>query len=175
MKPKILFVFVEGVNDERFVRRVIAPMLEKKYDSIKPLLYAQEIPKNVNKLLIRIKAIGYDYVFFADINKEPCITAKKEKIQNKFNSTDKDKIMVVVKEIESWYLAGLTDIKLQGWKISPFTTTDNITKEQFEHLIPRKFGGKDFMLEILNHYSPKIAKKRNGSFKYFIEKNKLRV
>ena len=49
-------------------------------------------------------------------------------------------------------------------------TTDTVTKEQFYNLMPKKFDSKiDFMREILKNFSIEIAKKKNKSFKYFVE------
>jgi len=37
-----------------------------------------------------------------------CVSAKKQEAQNKLKNIEDDKIIVVRKEIESWYLAGAT-------------------------------------------------------------------
>jgi hypothetical protein len=77
----------------------------------------------------------------------------------------------VIKEIESWYLAGLTDESIQKFKIRSFKTTDDITKEKFDNSIPKKFDSRiDFMLEILRYFSIEIANQKNKSFKYFDDK-----
>ena len=56
-------------------------------------------------------------------------------------------------------------------KIKKLASADNITKEKFDALIPKKFTSRiDFMLEILKNFSIEIAKQKNNSFKYFIEK-----
>ena len=84
---------------------------------------------------------------------------------------DKDKIIVVIKEIESWYLAGLDNEVCRQLKINNFADTDNVTKEKFNALIPKKFTSRiDFMLEILKNFSIEIAKQKNNSFRYFVEK-----
>ena len=56
---------------------------------------------------------------------------KKKKTQEKHPNIDKDKIIVVIKEIESWYLAGLDNKACKQLKIKNFANTDNITKEKF--------------------------------------------
>ena len=112
-----------------------------------------------------------DYIFARDFNDAPCITAKKEKITSKFNQITEDKIIVVVKEIESWYLAGLDDKSLKKIGIRKrIRTTDNITKEKFNQLIPKNMLRTDFMQEILKYFDVEIAKERNGSFGYFLNK-----
>ena len=80
--------------------------------------------------------------------------------------------MVVVRGIESWYFAGLDNIRSKKLKIRRnFENTNNLTKEQFKTLIPKSFDSEiDFMIEILNLFSIEIAKNKNDSFKHFLEK-----
>lgn len=77
----------------------------------------------------------------------------------------------MIKEIESWYLAGLDAQACKEFNIHNVPETDSITKEQFDALIPEKFISRiDFMLEILKVFSIESAKQKNMSFKYFIMK-----
>lgn len=172
MKYRRLFFLIEGDDDERFCQRIIKPMLEGKYYSVMLWKYAQEKNKRVDNFLRSIRAMNSDYIYSTDINRAPCVTAKKQGTQDKFEKMDKNRIIVVIKEIESWYLAGLDDRHSRKFGIPSFVTTDNITKEQFDGLIPKKFDSRiDFMLEILKYFSIEIAKQKNKSFSYFIEKH----
>ncbi|MHC4361138.1 MAG: hypothetical protein ACYSTN_10185, partial [Planctomycetota bacterium] len=84
---------------------------------------------------------------------------------------DINNVIVIVKEIESWYLAGLDSKNCKKLGIKVFRKTDNITKEQFDKLRPRKFNSRiDFMIEILKRFSMETAKRKNKSFDYFIAK-----
>lgn len=115
--------------------------------------------------------MGADYLYVIDINNSPCVTAKKDEILSKLRNIDKEKIIVVIKEIESWYLAGIDDIKAKKLKIRNLNSTNDITKEKFNSLIPKRFNSRiDFMLEILKDFSIETAKQKNKSFKYFINK-----
>ena len=88
-----------------------------------------------------------------------------------YENIDNDKMIVVIKEIESWYLAGLDNEVCRQLKINNFADTDNVTKEKFNALIPKKFTSRiDFMSEILKYFSIEIAKQKNNSFQYFVEK-----
>jgi hypothetical protein len=170
MGCKRLFFLVEGNDDERFIQNIIKPIFEKKFD-IKIWKYAQQEKEKVDKFLKNIKEIGAEYIFIVDINSTPCVTRKKQEIQNKFKNIDIDRIIVVIKEIEGWYLAGLDAKSCKKLKIPRYETTDDISKEQFNNLIPKKFDSRiDFMTEILKQYSIETAKRKNKSFKYFIEK-----
>ena len=78
---------------------------------------------------------------------------------------------IIKPEIESWYLSGLKDEDSKKLTNSPFKTTDDINKEQFNLLQSKKFSSRiEFKIEILNNFSIDIAKRKNRSFKYFMEK-----
>ena len=171
MGYKRLFIWVEGNDDKRFFDKIIAPKLQKKYNFVKTILYATLKKERIDSYIKSIKAMGAEYIFLTDINSSSCVTAKKQKIQNKLKNIDEEKIIVVIKEIESWYLSGLDDKASRKLGIRTYNVTDSITKEQFNSLIPKKFDSRiDFMLEILKNFSIKIAKRKNRSFRYFIEK-----
>jgi len=168
---KRLYVWVEGNDDERFFKKVLASKFEEKYDNVVLIKYAVMKKEKIDKYIESIGASGADYIYLTDINNSPCVTAKKEGIQSEISRIDEDKIIVVVKEIESWYLAGLDDRVCRRLRINNFTNTDNITKEKFNALIPKKFTSRiDFMSEILKNFSIEIAKQKNNSFRYFVEK-----
>ena len=127
--------------------------------------------EKVDNFLKSIDAMNTDYIFVTDINQKPCVTAKKQTVKKTYKKVAEDKIAIVIKEIESWYLAGLSDAAAKKFKIRAFATTDGITKEQFNSLIPKRFDSRiDFMLEMLKNFSIEIAKQKNGSFNYFFEK-----
>ena len=167
---------VEGEDDERFFNEVIKPAFEKKYNLVEVRKHASLKREKLDNFLRSIKSMNADYFYVIDINLVPCVTAKKEKVQGEFKNIDKDRIIVVIKEIESWYLAGLDDVSSRKFRISSFRKTDGVTKEQFNALIPKSFDSRiDFMLEILKYFSIEIAMPRNKSFKYFLEKHNCEV
>lgn len=171
MGYKRLFIFVEGDDDDILFNSVIKPIFEKKYDWVEIIQYAEKSPKWRANFLKSIEAMNEDYIYLADINDVPCVSAKKQKIQKKLKNIDEKRIIVVIREIESWYLAGLDDVNAKNLGIRTLSTTDTITKQQFNGLIPKRFDFKiDFMLEILKNFSLEIAKQKNSSFKYFVEK-----
>ena len=171
MGYKRLYIWVEGNDDAKFFEKVAEQKLRGKYDFVKKIHYAALKKEKINNYLKSIKARYAEYIFVADINTLPCVTAKKQKIQNELKNIDEERIIVVIKEIESWYLAGLDNRASQKLKIRNCNTTDSITKEQFNSLIPEKFDSRiDFMLEILKIFSIEVAKQKNRSFRYFIEK-----
>ena len=115
-------------------------------------------------------------MFVVDFNSTPCITAKKREVKGVIKNIDKDRIMVVKIEIESWYLAGLDVNSSKTLGIASCNDTNNLTKEQFDRLIPKRFDSRiDFMQETLKHFQMKVAKQKNKSFKYFFEKHDCNV
>ena len=176
MDYKRLYIFVEGKDDKRFFDKIITPLFERKYDQVDVLEYAQLQKEKVSKFLKSIKGMNADYIFVSDIDQEPCVTARKQYIQSKFKEIDKDRIIVVIREIESWYLAVLDDKSSKRLGIRYSNTTDNVTKEQFNDLIPRKFDSRiDFMQEILKCFNIETGKHRNTSFRYFLDKHNCEV
>jgi len=173
MNCKPLYIFVEGDDDERFFQEIVIPILKRKYAHVKIIKYAQK-PKKfeyITKFIKSIQSMGGDYIYVTDINTSPCITAKKENIRHNVPNISNDKIIVVVKEIESWYLAGLNKSFTKNLGIKIPSTTNTVTKEQFYRLILQKFNSHiDFMREILKNFSIEDAKEKNKSFKYLMEK-----
>lgn len=172
MNYKKLYIWVEGEDDKRFFEQIINPMLKNKYDFVETKSYAMMKKEKIDNFLKSIKAMNADYIFITDFNNSPCITARKQVIRNRFKNINDECIIIVMREIEGWYLAGLRDNECKKFKIPMHESTDRITKEEFDSLIPKKFDSRiDFMLEILKNFSIEIAKQKNGSFRYFIDKH----
>lgn len=172
MPYKRLWILVEGNDDGRFFEK-IKSSLEKNYDCVHPpYKYQQKTDRQIKNFLKSIEAMNSSYFVLKDINNAPCVTTRKNGIKRKYGDrVDIRKIVIIIKEIESWYLAGLSDRSCNELKISTFRDTDNITKEKFNQLIPKKFDSRiDFMTEILKRFSVEIARKKNKSFNYFMSK-----
>ena len=126
--------------------------------------------EKIFQFLRSIQAMNADYIFVADNNGSPCITDRKQRIENDFKNIDKNKILVVVREIEGWYLAGIDDGSSKKFGIKSFHNTEHINKSAFNDVKPKKFSSRiDFMSEILKLFCIDTAKKKNGSFSYFVE------
>lgn len=123
---------------------------------------------------------SYDYLFVCDMDargdKTLCITSRKQKEQNKYgrNLLEINKIVVVKEEIESWYLAGITDAQATRLNIKRLADTTFTTKEEFERMIPKNYvSSNDFMVEILKNYSLEQGMEANSSLNYFAKKHLL--
>ncbi len=177
MSYKELAIFVEGPDDTRFIEAVIKPYLEDKYDYIDIIEYAQKKHQDIESRITVIKRIEADYMYLADIDNIACITEKKAQIKQQIKNIDDHAIIIVCKEIESWYYAGLNEeaFKTLGIKKpSKYKNTDNLIKEQFYQSIPKKFENSrvDFMIEVLKLYNLNtvINKESNQSLLYFVNK-----
>jgi hypothetical protein len=172
----MLYIWVEGDDDERFLSNVVKPAFLASYDDVKFVRYRQMPPKKVRAFLRTIKRIqkkqkAAEYIFVADVNREPCVSAKKQKLLNQYRELERDKILVVVKEIEAWFLAGLTQAACRQLDITYLSNTDGTTKEQFGDLRQNKYDSKvDFQQEILRLFDIETARKKNTSFDYFMRK-----
>jgi hypothetical protein len=171
---KRLFILVEGGDDVRFFGRIIKPLFVSRYDSVDIIPYACTKREKVNKFLKSVQQMQNDYIFVADIDQEHSVRDKKQVLYYRFNHIDGGSIIIVIKEIESWYLAGLTGESLSSLHMQSLASTDEITKEIFNTLIPRQFDSRiDFMFEILKGFSLESAVAKNGSFYFFIKRYHL--
>jgi hypothetical protein len=171
-KYKKLLIWVEGPSDQRFFDKVIKPEFERKYGKVRIIQYSEMRKELVIELIDEFKANDDHYICVGDIDKAPCTSAKKQEMrEGKFEDVPDDRIVIVVKEIEGWYLAGLNDDSCKRLGFSSLSSTDKTGKGQFKRLQRVKFGsGRDFMIEILKSFDMETAKLKNKSFKYFAEK-----
>jgi len=173
-----LNVLLEGDDDRRFFDAVIRPMLQGQYDYVETYEYAQKTIPSRMEYLRSTKAMNADYFFMGDFNTSPCIAEKKRHLVETYKPMlDGGRTIIVVREIESWYLAGLDDEGRQEFGISTnhHRHTNDLTKEQFEDLMPMKFGSIiDFMNEILSRFRIDTAETKNRSFCYLMDKLEAR-
>ncbi len=173
---KKLYVFYEGDDDERFLRRIIKPIIEKRGFELVPInQYARK------RIVIAkfITSIGdEEYLFIKDIDTYPCVTRRKESVQNDMSyHIDINRIIIVQKEIESWYLAGTSKKCLRTLGVQPkqikgiLKSTDTIDCNRFNNYFPVKIPRSVIMDELLVDFSLKNAKLRNKSFNYLLQKH----
>ena len=171
---KRLFILVEGEDDVRFFGRIIKPLFVSRYESIEIIPYASIRRVKVNNFLKSVREMNNDYIFVADIDSERSVRDKKQILYFHFNDISGHRIVIVIKEIESWYYAGLSPIAAQDLGVKDLTTTDAIFKEDFNQLMPRHFDSRiDFMFEILKSFSFETAVLKNRSFKFFVQRYHL--
>lgn len=170
-----MFVFIEGDDDERFVETVIRHYLESRYDRVVLIPYAQKTRAERRKYIRALhRTPGAEYIVLGDINKAVCVPERRHKIAAQFGDIPLERVVVVVKEIEAWYLAGLDASSCGELKIKRFGRTDELTKETFNSLIAKSWQSRfDFKVECLRRFEVAVAVSKNESFKYFAEKLSL--
>ena len=169
---KRLYIWVEGPDDRRFFEHIARPLLLSGHESVLIREYSGETPDFIRKFLKTITNMGDRYIFVTDMDDAPCITAKKARLQQEYNEIDQACVLVVRREIESWYLAGLDAKQFRQLRIRNFRNTESVSKEQFNLQYQRTgFASRiDLMSEILKVFSLDEARERNNSLRYFIEK-----
>ena len=170
---KNISFLVEGNDDARFIEKIIKPILlrKDKYFIKNIFQYSTLSPESRKKLINSIKELQQDYVCLHDFDLGPCITQKKERIKEQFKLNIDEECLIIIKiEIESWYLAGITQRISTKLKIPYFPNTDNITKKRFIQITPTGKPKVVFMSELLNVYDSRVACQQNSSFNYFFQK-----
>lgn len=163
-----LVIWVEGDRDKRFFETVVGPLLAQSFDQVLVKEYRPMKPTFVNRLLHAMSHQGFNRIFITDLNSAPCATIRKQKVKEHYPDLGDREIIVVSKEIESWYLAGLTADGEAGLKVKCPASTDNLTKENLDQLMPSRFDSElDFLLELLKYFDAGRARTRNKSFDYF--------
>jgi hypothetical protein len=171
---KRLYIFVEGEDDVRFFGRVMKPLFVPRYDNVEIVPYASIKRLKVNNFLKGLSEMKTDYIFVADIDTERSVRDKKQLLYHWYSNISGGSIVIVIMEIESWYYAGLPAESLQKFGLPALPSTDELTKEDFNALIPPSFDSRiDFMFEILKTFSPSAAALHNRSFKFFFDRYHL--
>jgi len=172
-----MWIFVEGESDRRFANAVLLPILRKRYDYIDTWEYAQKPPEKTAEFLRAMKSMKADCLFLADIDDSPCVTARKDRLRERFRQAlEPADAIVVAREIESWYMAGADDQVCQELGLASLPRTDDVTKEQFRDLMPGRFKDSvvDFMTAILTDFRVELARGKNRSFCYLMDKLEAR-
>ncbi|TKJ41526.1 hypothetical protein CEE37_02895 [candidate division LCP-89 bacterium B3_LCP] len=174
MQHKNLWVWVEGNDDARLFKERIKPIFDQRYSRVRIRTYRHLNKKLMCKLISVANEENADYFLVADINSAPCPSAKKSEVRKVYSDLEDENIIVVIREIEGWYLAGLGNDSCRSLGIETFNNTDQIGKGKFKELMPTKYDSRvDYMSEILKHWNIRVALKKNSSFSYFAKKYNL--
>lgn len=168
----MLYIFVEGPDDERYISRIISPLL----CSTQIVRYAGMPNSKVNSFLQTISQTpSWDYIFLGDADgktieeRRNCLTAKYTKLSP-------EKTFIVEYEIESWYYAGATEENCKKLKLKHFVfLTDTLTKEQLYSKMLRPVDKKYILECLLDVYSLPYAITRNSSLGILSENIKERT
>lgn len=160
------YIFVEGFDDNNFVSEII-----KDKDDIQIIQYAEKKKEKIEGMIATFDKMNDDYIFLADLDEKREAIRRKE-IMKKFKNINCEKIYFSIQEIESWYIAAISDNNKNKYKVKNkiLLNTENITKEKFENIFRnRRVTTLEIKLDILSELNLKKAKSRNNSLKLFLE------
>ena len=173
MEYKKLFLFLEGDDDERYFNYLLLELFKKKVSEIQIWKYANKAIEKKKKFVNTINSVDFwDFIFFIDYDSSTCITMKKENIIKQLINVAKKNIIIIIEEIESWYLAGVDNDFLREIGCQKLMDRRSIylTKEIFNSMIPLKMPRINFMRKILENYDIDKAIKNNSSLEYLFRK-----
>ena len=168
---RILWLLVEGADDRRFCRDILIPVFQPTFDHVDIWDYSEEQNSRLTRLLQSVDSMNADYLLFGDIDDRPCVTATKEYITRGIPRLEWDRIVVVRREIEAWYLAGLDEAAHRELGLARVRNIDEVAKEHFDRLVGGEDEHTNTMVEILRHYDVEVARQRSPSFGYFWQKH----
>lgn len=174
---KAFFVFVEGDDEERFVRGLLTEKARAQGGSVQVIRYAHGKDRSrAMKVLATLNAAGVDYLFLGDKDSHPCFSSKKASLVADF-SANSNSIVVVEPEIEGWYIAGVTpnERKKLGCTANTNLKPDRCRKQDFDSLMPVRFKDRiQFMLALLKLYDCAEAERCSRSLAYGLRKRKAK-
>ncbi len=159
MSYRRLFIFVEGADDERFMRRVVIPLFQQAFDHVDIVMYAEMKTEKISSFIASVLGMGAEYIFTADLDSLDCPVDRRRGLVARLKRLSIERIAVVIKEIEGWYLAG-TDLAVG--KI-----VDEMTKEQVLTLVPTHWTSVEFLIDLLDKFDYRKALENSRSFGYF--------
>ena len=181
MSENKLFILVESEYDTLFFKKIIQESLEQSYNEIEFFEYAR-IPLKITENIIKSRVeMNFNYFFLTDLDTSSCFPEKKDFISRYIPILNNEKIIVVIKEIESWMIAGIVKEVLYdlGSKKEIVTSlgihkrrfcSNDFYANDFDKIVPRLMSKKLFVMNLLDLYDIRKAKERNNSFRYFFEK-----
>jgi hypothetical protein len=169
-----LYVLVEGPDDQRFFQSdAIDEVIKTRYRKSHVITWSNEAREDLVSLLNGIIANEGHYIFLLDKNSLfQCLEEVRQYAARRCPSVERDRILVVIREIESWYIAGIDDPFANRYKLAIPGRTETLARPKFKQISKElKFASDvDFMVEILKTFSVERAAERNTSFRRLLEK-----
>lgn len=176
-KPYIpkLYIFVEGQWDKLFFDKKLHWKIREmgRYSDVIIRQYANTPNETISKYVRSFIQNNDTCWFVGDIDKvnpasdNPIADASTE-LQQKYSLSPEISIIIIVKNIEHWYCAGINDEAAEALEIWQWSQDGKCNKMQFESKRPKKFSNEtDFRSEMLKKFDYEVAQ-RNTSFADFM-------
>jgi hypothetical protein len=171
----ILHILVEGDQDESFVQRVIKPWLvsQEKYLDVIVFPFACRKKETIENYVKTVLEQNQEIICLTDSTHAHCISGRMDNlINNEIGVFEKSQIFVVIKEIDSWYIAGVDKRTCNRIGIEYVERTERISKEDLHALIARSKYKQRLAcrIEMLKNFNVILASERNRSFNRFYTK-----
>ncbi|MDN5869091.1 MAG: hypothetical protein L0H55_17035, partial [Candidatus Nitrosocosmicus sp.] len=143
---------------------------KNKNIQIHPYRYKHVDSRTVNKFIKTYNENQTKYFFLHDQDSNNnCVLKLESELRNTYHITDK-KLIVVKKEIESWYISGVT--KLHSTKNMNYSELNynKVNKISFEKIMQKSFKKPDCYGLACQNYDLKGARRRNDSLNYFLKR-----
>lgn len=164
-------IIVEGSHDKLFLEKTLIPRALAADVDIDILMSSNWSSSDYERQIRLFDGA----IILKDLDDEACPVAKKNKICADYNlHSHRDKIVITMKEIEGWYVAGGSDNlpKLPS-RFHGRSSTENISKEDLKNEVYRTYKWRRHeaaLVELARNYSFDTAKLRNSSMRYFLNK-----
>ena len=169
-----LYILVEGPDDQRFFQaEIIDRTIRQIYQIVHVITWSNEPREDLASLVNGIIRNEGHYIFLLDKDSMfVCLEAVRQYAIQRCPNVERSRILVVVREIECWYLAGIDQLLAQRHNLSIPEDTSNISKSRLEQIArDLKFASPaDFMVEILKTFSIENARGRNASFERLLNR-----
>jgi len=166
---KRLSLFVEGLEDEEFIKSIIVPRLESRYDYyVEVYKYAETSPVKLVKHFRSLVRMEEHFFLLADFDRGPCIQAVKQAVVQRYQPhLGLEQVLIVRPMIEAWYCAGVPNLDIPH----PVETID---KQTFAKLFGKRaeqgLERKLLLSDILKNYDWELALSRCESLNYCARK-----
>lgn len=175
MPSKPLLILVEGDDDKNFFEQVVVPEIRKNYQLVRIDDYKQRSPTRIKKeRIMPCSRAGFQCIIVADADEELDVERKQSSLAEDYGVEKKD-VIVVVRVIEGWYLAGLSKARCKQLRV-PDGRTDKLTKNGFNRISNRTgMTSRELKIQLLKYFSIPVAKQKNVSFDHFATKYRCGV
>ena len=160
-----IYLWVEGDDDSRFLESIFLPHITS-FDFVQIQKYSSMKVQKVKAFLHSIDRMAHcDLIFFGDLDQHQSVQARQANLRSTYNVPERFPVVVVCREVEGWYLAGLESLLERRMWLGGMVDVNQLEKEQFNRGQPARFKSRiDWMIELLKVHAREIAKGRSPSF-----------
>lgn len=165
-----IYILIESDTDDEFYEAILEPILYEKYAQVISYKYIERKKTDVVKYLNVIRKQKADYFVLGDKDEDTKADAIKRIFKRMDNKIIKNRIRLIIKEMECWILAGLNNEMYVRYDIQlNINNTEIYCKEEICDEFKKHLNPSQFITAILNTFNLSNARLRNKSFDTFIK------